>query len=208
MLDARFSFHSLRGPDWPAVVYWPAALITIGVAGYGMLSGFQFIPLTPPALGQAEIKPIAMALHMLAGGVALAVAAVQLLLIKVQRAERHHRVLGWIYGVSVLTSGVAAFALFGSSIGGLNADLGFSLLSAVWLFATGQAIFRARIQDWTAHQRWMIRSFSLCFAAVTLRIYLGVFFALGVPFEQFYTTLAWLCWVPNLVVVEWFLLKR
>ena len=54
----------------------------------------------------------------------------------------------------------------------------------------------------------MIRSLGLCFAAVTLRIYLGAFFALGVPFEQFYTALAWLCWVPNLVVVEWFLLKR
>ena len=208
MLDARFSFHSLRGPNWPAAVYWPAALITIGVAGYGVLGGFHLIPLTPPALGQAEIKPLAMALHMLAGGVALAVAVIQLLLIKVQRAVRHHRVLGWIYGLSVLTSGVAAFALFGSSIGGLNADLGFSLLSAVWLFATVQAIFLARNQDWAAHQRWMIRSFSLCFAAVTLRIYLGAFFALGVPFEQFYTALAWICWVPNLLVVEWFLLKR
>jgi hypothetical protein len=31
---------------------------------------------------------------------------------------------------------------------------------------------------------------------------------LGFPFEQFYTMLAWLCRVPNLVVVEWFLLKR
>ena len=208
MLDARFSFHSLRGPDWPALVYWPAALITIGVAGYGVFSGLNLIPLTSPAIAQAAIKPVAMALHMLAGGVALAVAAIQLLLIKVQCAVRHHRVLGWIYGVSVLTSGLAAFALFGSSIGGLNADLGFSLLSAVWLFATVRAIFLARNQDWAAHQRWMIRSFSLCFAAVTLRIYLGVFFALGVPFEQFYTALAWLCWVPNLVVVEWFLLKR
>ena len=208
MLDARFSFHSLRGPDWPAMMIWPAALITIGVAGYGLLSGFHPIPLTPPAIAQSQIKPIAMALHMLAGGVALAVAAIQLLLIKVQRAVRHHRVLGWIYGVSVLTSGVAAFALFGSSIGGPNADLGFLLLSAVWLFATVRAIFLARNQDWAAHQRWMIRSFSLCFAAVTLRIYLGVFFALGVPFEELYTELAWLCWVPNLVVVEWFLLKR
>ena len=208
MLDARFSFRSLRGPDWPAVMVWPAALITIGVAGYGVLSGFNLIPLTPPALGQAEIKPIVMAWHMLAGGVALAVAAAPLLLIKVQRGVRHHRVLGWIYVVSVLTSGFAAFALFGSSIGGLNADLGFSLLSAAWLFATVQAVFFARNQDWAAHQRWMIRSFSLCFAAVTLRIYPGAFFALGVPFKQFYTVLAWLCWVPNLVVVEWFLLKR
>ena len=67
---------------------------------------------------------------------------------------------------------------------------------------------RIELLKWDAHQRWMIRSFSLCFAAVTLRIYLGAFFALGVPFEQFYTALAWLCWVPNLVVVDWFLLKR
>lgn len=151
---------------------------------------------------------MAIALHMLAGGVAPAVAAIQLLPIKVQRADRSNKVLGWIYGVSVLTSGLAAFALFGSSIGGLNADLGFSLLNAVWLFATVQAVFFASNQDWAAHQRWMIRSFSLCFAAVTLRVYLDVFLALGVPFEQFYTALAWLCWVPNLVVVEWFLLKR
>jgi uncharacterized membrane protein len=208
MIDARFSFDSLSGPDWPAAVCWVAALITIGVAGYGMFSGLKLIPLTPPATAQAAIKPVAMALHMLSGGMALAVASFQLLLIKIQSSVRWHRVLGWIYGAAVLMSGFAAFALFGSSIGGLNADLGFSLLSAAWLLATVRAIQHARNQNWDAHQWWMIRSFSLCFAAVTLRIYLGAFFALGVPFEQFYTALAWLCWVPNLVVVEWFLLKR
>jgi len=208
MIDARFSFDSLRGPDWPAAVCWLAALITIGVAGYGVFSGLNLIPLTPPAIAQAAINPVAMALHMLSGGMALAVASLQLLLIKIQGSVRWHRVLGWAYVASVLMSGFAAFALFGSSIGGLNADLGFSLLSAAWLFSTVRAIQHARNQNWRAHQRWMIRSFSLCFAAVTLRIYLGAFFALGVPFEQFYTALAWLCWVPNLVVVEWFLLKR
>jgi uncharacterized membrane protein len=208
MIDARFSFDSLRGPDWPFAVCWLAALITIGVAGYGVLSGFHLIPLTPPATAQAAIKPVAMASHMLAGGIALAVASLQLLLIKIQSSVRWHKVLGWMYVASVLMGGFAAFALFGSSIGGLNADLGFSLLSAAWLFSTARAIQHARNQNWAAHQRWMIRSFSLCFAAVTLRIYLGAFFALGVPFEQFYTALAWLCWVPNLVVVEWFLLKR
>jgi len=208
MIDARFSFDSLRGPDWPFAVCWLAALITIGVAGYGVLSGFHLIPLTPPATAQAAIKPVAMVLHMLSGGIALAVASLQLLLIKIQSSARWHKVLGWIYVASVLMSGFAAFALFGSSIGGLNADLGFSLLSAAWLFSTARAIQHARKQNWAAHQRWMIRSFSLCFAAVTLRIYLGAFFALGVPFEQFYTALAWLCWVPNLVVVDWFLLKR
>ena len=188
-------------------MYWPAALITIGVAGYGVLGGFHLIPLTPPALGQAEIKPLAMALHMLAGGVALAVAVIQLLLIKVQRAVRHHRVLGWIYGLSVLTSGVAALLSLARPLVAKCRSRVLALKCGMAL-CHGQAIFLARNQDWAAHQRWMIRSFSLCFAAVTLRIYLGAFFALGVPFEQFYTALAWICWVPNLLVVEWFLLKR
>ena len=139
MLDARFSFDSLRDPDWPDAVCWSAALITIGVAGYGVSSGLHLIPLTPPTMAQAAIKPVAMALHMLAGGTALAVASLQLLLIKIRNPVRWHKVLGWIYVASVLMGGFAAFALFGSSIGGLNADLGFSLLSAAWLFATFRA---------------------------------------------------------------------
>lgn len=40
------------------------------------------------------------------------------------------------------------------------------------------------------------------FAAVMLRIYLPVSMAGGVPFESAYPVIAWLCWVPNLVVVE------
>ena len=101
MFDARFCLDSLRGPDWPAAISWSAALITIGVAGYGMLSGFHLISRTPPALGQSEIKPVAMVLHMIAGGMALAVASLQLFLIKIQSHSRWHRVLGWIYFASV-----------------------------------------------------------------------------------------------------------
>jgi Predicted membrane protein (DUF2306) len=48
----------------------------------------------------------------------------------------------------------------------------------------------------------MIRSYSLTFAAVTLRIYLPVALASGVPFEIAYPAIAWLCWVPNLFVAE------
>jgi hypothetical protein len=49
----------------------------------------------------------------------------------------------------------------------------------------------------------MIRSYALCFAAVTLRIWLPLFqFALGLEFIFAYRIIAWLCWVPNLVVAE------
>jgi hypothetical protein len=49
----------------------------------------------------------------------------------------------------------------------------------------------------------MIRNFALTFAAVTLRLYLPLGFLSGLRFEDFYPALAWLCWVPNLVIAEW-----
>ena len=52
------------------------------------------------------------------------------------------------------------------------------------------------------HRAWMIRSYSLTFAAVMLRIYLPISLAAGVPFDIAYPAIAWLCWVPNVIVCE------
>ena len=54
----------------------------------------------------------------------------------------------------------------------------------------------------------MVRSFALTFAAVTLRLYLGVSGASGVPFAVAYPLIAWACWVPNLVVAELWLRRQ
>ncbi len=51
----------------------------------------------------------------------------------------------------------------------------------------------------------MLRNFALTFAAVTLRIYLNVFAAIGVDFSESYPVVAWLAWVPNLILIEWYL---
>jgi len=61
----------------------------------------------------------------------------------------------------------------------------------------------ARAREIPAHRRWMIRNYSLTFAAVTLRLYLPLAFLLGIPFELSYPLVAWLCWVPNLVAAEY-----
>jgi hypothetical protein len=53
----------------------------------------------------------------------------------------------------------------------------------------------------------MIRNFALAFAAVMLRLYLPMAFAAGADFEESYRAIAWLCWVPNVLVAEW-LVKR
>jgi hypothetical protein len=48
----------------------------------------------------------------------------------------------------------------------------------------------------------MTRSYALAFGAVTLRIYLAVFALAGVEFWTGYRIASWLCWVPNLILVE------
>jgi hypothetical protein len=53
----------------------------------------------------------------------------------------------------------------------------------------------------------MVRNFAPAFVAVTLRLWLPGSMAAGVPFGLAYPVIAWLCWVPNLIVAEW-VLKR
>jgi hypothetical protein len=45
-------------------------------------------------------------------------------------------------------------------------------LALAWLYTGAKAFSAARQRDFVAHRRWMIRNFSLTFAAVTLRLYL------------------------------------
>ena len=82
------------------------------------------------------------------------------------------------------------------------------MLATLWLLATGTAYRHIRAGDRVSHRRWMIRSYALTFAAVTLRIYLPLSLAFGLPFGPAYQTIAWLCWVPNLVVAEWIILRQ
>ena len=81
--------------------------------------------------------------------------------------------------------------------------MGFTGLAVLWLGCTGfalRAILQRRMQD---HRDWMIRSYALTFAAVTLRLWLPLLTqASGVEFTEAYVTVSWLAWVPNLLIAE------
>ena len=71
-----------------------------------------------------------------------------------------------------------------------------------WLTTTTTAYLAARRRDFVSHRRWMIRSFSLTFAAVTLRLYLPLSAVPGLSFDLVYPLTAWAAWIPNLIVAE------
>lgn len=120
-----------------------------------------------------------------------------------------HRVLGKIYIGCVFLSGTAGLAIAFFATGGLVPALGFAGLAILWLYTTYNAYTSIKKREIADHQRWMIRSYALCFAAVTLRIYLPLF--LGVMHMEFipaYKIIAWLAWVPNLLVAELFIVRK
>ena len=95
-----------------------------------------------------------------------------------------------------------------SADGGLVAKVGFGMLAVTWLSSTGIAFRQIRARDVAGHRRWMLRSYALTLAAVTLRLYLPCLNAIGFSFEDSYISVAWISWVPNLILVELFLQRR
>jgi hypothetical protein len=78
------------------------------------------------------------------------------------------------------------------------------------LISAYQALIGIRDKKVHDHKKWMIRNYSLTFAAVTLRIWLPLFMVLfGLErFELSYSIIAWLAWVPNLLIAELYIQRK
>ncbi|MFE4362505.1 DUF2306 domain-containing protein [Kitasatospora sp. NPDC056800] len=125
-----------------------------------------------------------------------------------ERRPRLHRRIGVVYLLGCLVGGVGALLLAPVAYGGAVARLGFVGLAVAWL-VTGNAGLRAILDGRVAdHRHWMIRSFALTFAAVTLRLMLVAATAAHLDFRTSCTAIAWLCWVPNLLLACWFTRPR
>jgi len=124
--------------------------------------------------------------------------------------ERHfafHRALGRVYIIGALVGALGGVYMAQFSASGTVSDVGFLLLGSGVLIATTYALVRIRTGNVQSHREWMTRSYALIFAAVTLRLYLP-FLEMAFGERVGYAVVAWACWVPNLVVAEWFVRTR
>ncbi|WP_373549700.1 DUF2306 domain-containing protein [Haliscomenobacter sp.] len=141
--------------------------------------------------------------HITFGGLALLSGCTQFLSSLRQKHLSLHRSLGKVYVASVMLSGVAGFGIAFAASAGVWAQMGFAALGFLWLYTTAKAFLAIKKRDIAEHQNWMTRSYALCFGAVTLRLWMPLFLgALGMSFSIAYPIIAWLSWVPNLVVAE------
>ncbi|HEU0126123.1 MAG TPA: DUF2306 domain-containing protein, partial [Flavobacterium sp.] len=61
----------------------------------------------------------------------------------------------------------------------------------------------------TQHKAFMMRSFALTFSAITLRLWKIILVNLFHPAPMdVYQIIAWLGWLPNLIIIEYYLYKQ
>ncbi len=175
------------------------ALVSFRFLLLGMALAFPDMP------GHINNHLTAFTLHVTAAPLALVLGTLQFFPKLRARRPSLHRWTGRLYGVAILTAGLSGIVIALNAKGGAIASTGFTLLSILWITFTANAIRLAMAGRITEHRRWMLRSFALTFAAVTLRLYIPMFMVGGLDYTAASIYLAWICWVPNLVFMEWWL---
>lgn len=178
-----------------------ALAILVALASFRYFS-FNLQRVAPPGLGEVFVneQPFVYT-HIFASTIALAIGPFQFAGAIRRRRTAIHRNLGRLYLLACLAGGIAALRMSIDSTGGWVSHVGFGMLAVAWLVTGGMAYRRIRHGEVDAHQEWMIRSYALTFAAVTLRIWLPVLVA-TIGFNEGYPLVSWLCWVPNMIVGE------
>lgn len=121
-----------------------------------------------------------------------------------------HRAIGKGYVVVVLfVTGPASFIMALLANGGFPSRVAFTTLSLLWMYCTAKAWQTVRAGQFDLHRDWMYRSYALTLSAVTLRAWKWLLIALFHlhPLDT-YRIVAWLGFVPNLLVAEWLIRKR
>jgi uncharacterized membrane protein len=142
--------------------------------------------------------------HVLISGIILVAGIFQLHDGWRRQWPRIHKNLGKVYVFGILLfAAPGGFVMSFFIERGTLVFMSFVLQCLAWVVCTYLALSAIRNRDIINHRNWMWRSYSITLAAITLRVYVFLSswsFDLGQPIA--YATIAWLSWVPNLLVCE------
>lgn len=193
--------------DW---TLWIILVLCVGVA----LTSYRYLVPgapggSPEVLANSFTRLGVLTVHAGLAATALILGPFQFMAGVRRKHAALHRRMGTAYVICCLAGAVAGFVLALGTTAGPIATAGFGALGILWFAATAQAWRMARARRIDAHERWMMRSFALTLAAVTLRLYLPAGFLIkGVSFMEAYRVISFACWVPNLIIVEWLIARR
>ncbi|MEZ4726940.1 MAG: DUF2306 domain-containing protein [Caldilineaceae bacterium] len=204
---------SARKPGLWQKIGWAFLLL---MAMYPVLISSGYLTLKPEDFSFAEQKAVYSAhhtmlmVHILASMLAIVIGPFQFLPnLRKGRRLKLHRWLGRAYLVSVLFGGLSGLYMAQFGYGGVITELGFATLAILWLFSGYMAYQHIRNKEIEGHRQWMIRNYALTLAGAMLRVWMPIaVVVLGIEFVTAYRAIAWLCWLPNLLVAEWIIRRH
>ncbi len=162
------------------------------------------IPFPVPSSNFALRRPW-LVTHAASASIALLVGPWQFLKGPRNSRTRWHRRIGWVYLIAVLIGWISSIPVAMHAQAGPVSQAGFLALGAAWIMTSALGLLAAVNRQFEKHRRWMIRSYALTAAAISLRIMLPISLLFGVPFKYAYPAIAWACWLTNLGIAEYLL---
>jgi hypothetical protein len=120
-----------------------------------------------------------------------------------------HKLLGKIYAYTVLLlAAPSGFVIGLYANGGIFSRIAFCTLAILWFYFTLMAVFKIKKKKILDHKAFMYRSFALAVSALTLRGWKFLLVYLFHPHPMdVYRIVAWLGWIPNLIIAEMLIKK-
>ncbi|MDF1507319.1 DUF2306 domain-containing protein [Robertmurraya sp. DFI.2.37] len=114
-----------------------------------------------------------------------------------------HRWNGRLYVISIILNFIPGVYVSFFATGGWLSILGFLILNILWLGTTVLGYWYIKGRKVTLHRQWMLRSFFLSFANMTIYIVVAIaHHVIHIPYGTSYTLAVWLCWLLNLIAAE------
>lgn len=175
----------------------------------------HFFPYTVPSTFLIGKQPypsiylLALYGHILSSGLILLVGIFGFSTWIQQKKLYWHRILGKLYVSLVLfISAPCGFIMAWFAQGGWSGSVCFLLLSILWWFFTAQAWLAICQKNIPSHRAFMLRSYALTCSAIFLRWYTFLLaYYWNMRGIETYAWIAWASWVPNLILVEFYLWK-
>lgn len=144
--------------------------------------------------------------HIILGGIALLIGWIQFNKKFRNKNLELHKKIGKIYVLCALISGISGLYIALYATGGYSTKIGFLGMAIFWFITTLFGFLAIKKGNIIKHQKLMIYSYSVCFSAVTLRIWLPILTATLGGFLPAYRIVAWLSWIPN-IIIAYFIIK-
>ena len=206
---------------WGVMAFFAISVGIVALAPYATFDSSNFNNATARYATETPLRYAGLFIHAFSGGIALLLGPFQFLQKLRDRRPTLHRWMGRIYLTGILLGGLSAFVIAPGMISGLVGEVGLKSLAILWLWTGSMAYINIRAGNIETHREWMIRNYALTFAAVTLRLWLGMLIGTQIPFletkyagnfdalfVEVYRVVMWLAWGPNLIVAEMLIQRR